>query len=64
MIAGVLVKPGDLVCADNAGICFVPREHAAEVLQAARKIDAGDTKRKQDIDRGVSVSELMTRQYK
>jgi regulator of RNase E activity RraA len=52
------------VCADNAGICFVPRERAAEVLEAARKIDAGDTKRKQDIERGVSVSELMTRRYK
>ena len=64
MIAGVLVKAGDLVCADNAGICFVPRERAVEVLDAARKIDAGDTKRKQDIDRGVSVSELMTRKYK
>lgn len=64
MIAGVLVKPGDLVCADNAGICFVPRERAAAVLEVARQIDAGDTKRKQDIERGASVGELMTRQYK
>jgi 4-hydroxy-4-methyl-2-oxoglutarate aldolase len=63
-ICGVQVRPGDVVCADDAGVAFVPRERAAEVLEAARKIDAGDTKRKQDIDRGVSVSELMTRQYK
>ena len=64
MIAGVLVRPGDLVCADNAGICFVPRERAADVLAVARQIDAGDAKRKQDIDRGASVGDLMTRQYK
>lgn len=63
-IAGIQVNPGDLVCADEAGVAFVPRERAVEVLGAARKIDAGDTKRKADIDKGASVSELMTRKYK
>jgi len=63
-ICGVQVRPGDLVCADEAGIAFVPRERAAEVLEAARKIDAGDTKRKKDIDGGASVADLATRQYK
>jgi len=58
------VRPGDLVCADEAGVAFVPRERAAEVLEAARKIDAGDTKRKRDIESGASVAELMTRKYK
>ena len=51
--------PGDLVCADEAGVAFVPRERAAEVLEAARKIDAGDTKRKKDIEGGASVAELL-----
>jgi len=63
-IAGVQVKPGDLVCADEAGIAFVPREQAAAVLEAARKIDAGDTRRKKDIDSGASVADLMIRKYK
>lgn len=63
-ICGVQVRPGDLVCADEAGVAFVPRERAAEVLEAARKIDAGDTRRKKDIDSGTSVAELMTRKYK
>lgn len=63
-ILGVQVSPGDLVCADEAGVCFVPRELAAAVLEAARKIDAGDTKRKQDIDQGASVNDLMQRKYK
>lgn len=63
-ICGVQVRPGDLVCADEAGVAFVPRERAAEVLEAARKIDAGDSKRKADIDKGASVADLMTRKYK
>jgi regulator of RNase E activity RraA len=63
-VCGVQVRPGDLVCADEAGVAFVPRERAAEVLEAASKIDAGDTKRKKDIDSGASLPELMTRKYK
>jgi regulator of RNase E activity RraA len=63
-ICGVQVSPGDLVCADEAGVAIVPREQAAAVLEVARKIDAGDTKRKQDIDSGAAVSDLMTKKYK
>ena len=63
-IAGVQVNPGDLVCADEAGVAFVTRDHAVEVLDAALEINGGDTKRKADIDEGASVDELMTRKYK
>jgi regulator of RNase E activity RraA len=63
-ICGVQVSPGDLVCADEAGVCFVPRNQAAAVLQVARKIDAADTRRKADIEKGVPVAELMQRRYK
>jgi 4-hydroxy-4-methyl-2-oxoglutarate aldolase len=63
-VCGVQVKPGDLVCADEAGVAVVPRERAVEVLGAARKIDAGDTKRKTDIDGGTSVADLMQKKYK
>jgi len=63
-ICGVQVRPGDLVCADEAGVAFVPHARAAEVLEAARKIDAGDSKRKQDIDAGASVGDLVTKKYK
>lgn len=52
------------MCADEAGVAIVPREHAAAVLEAARRIDAGDTKRKRDIDSGAAVSDLMTKKYK
>ena len=63
-ICGVQVSPGDLVCADEAGVAFVPREQAAVVLEVARKIDSADTKRKVDIDKGVPVADLMQRRYK
>lgn len=63
-IRGVQVRPGDLVCADEAGVAFVPREQAAAVLEIARRIDAGDSKRKADIDSGASIAELITRKYK
>jgi len=63
-ICGVQVRPGDLVCADEAGVAFVPRERAADVLQLARQIDAGDNKRKADIDKGTSVADLITKKYK
>lgn len=41
----------------------LPRD-AIRMLEAARKIDAGDTKGKADIESGASVAELVTRQYK
>jgi regulator of RNase E activity RraA len=63
-ICGVQVRAGDLVCADDAGVCFVPFEHAEAVLAEAVKIDAGDTLRKEEIARGVDVRTLVTKKYK
>jgi regulator of RNase E activity RraA len=63
-ICNVSVDAGDLVLADDAGVVFVPKAHAAAVLAEARKIDAGDTKRKQDIDAGVDIGALVNKKYK
>ena len=63
-VAGIAVRAGDIVCADEAGIAFVPHAQAASVLEVARKIDGGDTRRKADIDNGVPLAELMKRTYK
>jgi regulator of RNase E activity RraA len=63
-ICGVQVRPGDLVCADEAGVAFVPRERAAELLAIARSIDAGDSRRKADIDKGMEISALLSKKYK
>jgi 4-hydroxy-4-methyl-2-oxoglutarate aldolase len=63
-VCGIQVSPGDLVCADEAGVAFVPRDQAAAVLEVSRKIDTADTRRKKDIDQGVPVADLMQRKYK
>ena len=41
-ICGISVNPGDLVLADETGVCFIPRERAAEVLQRAQRNAAAE----------------------
>ena len=58
VICGVRVHPGDLVVADDTGVCFVPRERAAEVLAYARKKTDSEEAQCARVDAGVSVPEL------
>ena len=57
-IAGVVVSPGDLVVADEVGVCFVPLSAAAEVLRVAQRIVADEARRLERIAAGDSVPEL------
>jgi 4-hydroxy-4-methyl-2-oxoglutarate aldolase len=57
-IAGIVVKPGDLVLADAVGVCVIPFSKAADVLAVAQKIAASEAKRQKLIAEGISVGEL------
>ncbi len=53
------VDPGDLVLADETGVCFVPRQRAAEVLARAQRNVAAEKLREAKIASGVPVAELV-----
>lgn len=63
-ISGITVQAGDLVAADEAGVVFVPYEHAEQVLAEAERIDAGDTRQKTDIAAGIDLATLAATKYK
>ena len=63
-IGDVSVDAGDLVVADAAGVVFVPFEHVEAMLVEARRIDAGDSRQRQDIADGASLAEIARTRYK
>ena len=58
VISGIRVYPGDLVVADDTGVCFVPREDALRVLAYAQKKAKSEEDSCARIEAGVSVPEL------
>lgn len=63
-VGGVSVEAGDLVAADEAGVVVVPFAQVDAVLAEARRIDAGDARRKEDIAAGLDIATLNQRAYK
>lgn len=58
-ICGITVSPGDLVLADEVGVCFIARERAADVLERAKRIAANEVTRQGKIASGAPMSELL-----
>lgn len=57
-ICGIRVAPGDIVLADDTGVCFIPRARAEEILELAKKRSAAEDAKCRVIDTGVSVADL------
>ena len=58
-IAGIEVKPGDLVIADECGVCFVPFARAAEVLAVAQRLAASEAQRLKKLAEGIPLAEFV-----
>jgi 4-hydroxy-4-methyl-2-oxoglutarate aldolase len=51
--AGVLVNPGDVVVADDDGVCVVPAKQAPEVAQKGQKRQADETGKRDKLASGI-----------
>jgi regulator of RNase E activity RraA len=60
-ICGVPVEPGDIIVADEVGVCVIPRLRGAEVLARAQQIASSEEKRQAAIRAGAPISEVMRR---
>ena len=58
VVVGIRVSPGDIVLADDTGVCFIPRVRAAEVLALAMQKSAAEAAKCKAIDDGVHVADL------
>lgn len=57
-LCGKLVIPGDLMVADDSGVCIVPYALAEEVLKKSLEIAASEERMRQLIETKASISEL------
>ena len=62
-IAGIAVQPGDLVIADETGVCFVPQDLIEDVLERCEAADKKEEKWIEGLDQGMSIPDLVKKIY-
>ena len=60
-LAGIAVEPGDVVLCDSTGVCVVPSDRAAEVLERCRAIERDEQEVEEAIDGGAEPAEIAAR---
>jgi 4-hydroxy-4-methyl-2-oxoglutarate aldolase len=62
-VAGVAVASGDIVVADETGVCFVPIELADQVIARCEAIDKKEAEMFADIAEGLPMADVIGRLY-
>lgn len=60
-IEGVLIRPGDLIVADGSGICVIPIDRAADILDMTRRYAADDAQAMTEMDKGLTFREALSK---
>lgn len=60
-VAGTLVRPGDLVCGDDAGVIVVPDERVEQVIEQLNRVSVMEQAVRADIALGVPLREARAR---
>jgi 4-hydroxy-4-methyl-2-oxoglutarate aldolase len=63
MLAGVQVRPGDVVMADGSGVVVIPAADVGRVVQAAERIAGREATMAARLREGVPVSQVLGEQY-
>jgi regulator of RNase E activity RraA len=62
-IGAITVHCGDMVVADDSGVCFIPAARILDVLAACEKKAAAETIRMKAIDDGIAVPDIANANY-
>ena len=54
----IRIRPGDLIVADRTGIVAIPKERAEEVLEKAKKTEAGEKYFVEELKKGKTFGEM------
>jgi regulator of RNase E activity RraA len=57
-LCDTLVEPGDLIVADDSGVCVIPADKVDYVLEKCKSIIKEEELMRELIDNDVSISEL------
>ena len=58
VLAGIQINPGDLIIADDSGICAIPPQHAVYVLRKCQEILPDEEVMRELIERDAPIAEI------